>query len=114
MPNILDYGAPTSPAQFVANRAANSVQVTFTNLLQTYLYEFDAIWNPGPLANYATADVLMAFGTYAASLFTISANTRDFLLAQKPGCIPDDHLTPPVPVTFNADGTVTLSLQSQP
>jgi len=108
MLSILDYGAPVNAAQFVANRVANTVQVAFGNLLQTYMSEFDAIWRPGSAANYTTADVLAAFGPYATDLFQRSAATRDFLLAQVADCVPVDYQTPLVSVTFNQDGTVTL------
>ena len=65
---------------------------------------FDDLWSG--LTMQEAQEVLDLFGVEAAKLFTIHKAWQDFIKTVDPTY---EYLVPPYEVTFNEDGTVTLS-----
>lgn len=67
---------------------------------------FDMVWNRTD--GVTPQQVLDGLGTSATELFIRSAATRDHIIAMRPELLPEEYRTPPLPVVFNNDGTVTV------
>ena len=91
---------------FIDNEVSSIKSIT-TNIYRTLKHQhtiaFNKVWdNP----NFTPQEIIDAFGSDAASLFSISWSIQQILLAADPNY---KLLIPPMNVTLNSDGTVTLS-----
>ena len=88
-----------------------TVKAMFDQMVDLYNRNFDLVWNaPG----YTPAEILARFGTDGTDLFRLSAILRDTIEAAKPGTIAENKKLPPVAVTFNEDGTATITPPTPP
>ena len=87
--------------------AANQVKGITTNiyrqLKQQHTMAFNLIWNN---STYTPQEIVSAFGTDAAALFTLSYQLQQILAGADPTYV---ILEPTMTPTINPDGTVTLA-----
>src|ERR1017187_9930971 len=97
---ILDQPQITQPNvnDIVNSIRMNVININFTMKAQ-HTQAFNQIWNN---QNFTPKEIVDAFGTDAAALFTLSYELQQILLAADPTYV---MLIPPVSVTINSDGT---------
>ena len=95
-----------TPVDRAAAALKNRMVMSVTQFVKQYQNAFDAIWNRTD--GIEPQAILDAFGTDAAELFSKSAATRDYILALDANLLPEAYRAPPLPVTINSDGTVSV------
>lgn len=86
----------------VVNQIKSGNMQIYRFLKMQHTQSFNNVWNN---PTYTPQEIVDAFGTDAATLFTLSWQIQQILQAADPGYV---MLIPPVPVVINPDGTVTL------
>lgn len=95
------FGSQTSAAE-KKEHIANIASGALNSLINSVRASYDAVWNtPG----VAPQSIIDQFGTDAAELFDVSRKTQLFIKSIKPDY---ELLLPPLKVTANPDGTVTI------
>ncbi|HVS73089.1 MAG TPA: hypothetical protein VHQ47_17675 [Phycisphaerae bacterium] len=104
-PNQSPPSTPEQIAQNVQQRVTARINSLFQQMGATFAFCMSQVWQN---QNVTPQQVFDAFGANGAELFRLANLLATTVNSAVPGTIADASLTPPLPYTINADGSVTV------
>ena len=106
MSNPLFQTTPTTPNTEVDDSKKN-INTSFSAFVELFKREYDRFWrNENGFTPQQMAD---AWGTDVVAMFTNSTVTKNFINSVDPNLLDVFYQSPPMNITVNPNGTVTLS-----
>lgn len=103
----------------IANTIISTINEELERRISLHIYLYSLLWNDATATPQAICDKLMSKGFKPAVLFQLSAMNKANLESMCSLCgkqlsdfISVEYLTPKLPFTINADGSITIGVQS--
>lgn len=101
------FNSVTYDANEEVETAKQTLDLAFGAIVQNYKKEHDRFWNN--MHGFTPQEMADAWGQEVLLLFERSTKTREYILNVDADALGDEYINPPMTITVNQDGTVTLS-----